>query len=218
MAWARCIAPPIRSSAATSRSRCYLPRWRAIRSGSRAFVAAVDLDPSGHRGHQALAAVLFHRKEIQAFRTAAERAIELNPIDGCNLAHLGALIAYSGDWERGCALVEQAVHLNPHHPGWYWFPLVFNAYRKRDYHGALSFALKINLPGLYSTHTVLAAAYGQLGQRDEAGKAVQELLKLRPDVALIARPALGTRFGPELAEHMIEGLRKAGLEIADASG
>jgi len=190
------------------------PLERALQAARR----AVDLDPSGHRGHQALAAVLFHRKEIQAFRSAAERALELNPMDGCNLAHLGALIAYAGDWERGCALVEQAVRLNPHHPGWYWFPLVFNAYRKRDYQGALNFALKINLPGLYSTHTVLAAAYGQLGQRDEAGKAVQELLKLRPDVALVARPALETRFGPELAEHMIDGLRKAGLEIGDAGG
>ena len=33
---------------------------------------------------------------------------------------------------------------------------------------------------------VLAAAYGQLGQRDEAGKAVQKLFKLRPDVALLS--------------------------------
>jgi tetratricopeptide (TPR) repeat protein len=138
-------------------------------------------------------------------------------MDGCNIAHLGALIAYSGDWERGSGLVEQAVKLNPHHPGWYWFPLVFNAYRKRDYHGALNFALKINLPGLHSTHMALAAAYGQLGQHDEAGKAVQELLRLRPDIVLIARPALRMRFDPELAEHMIDGLRKAGLDIPDAS-
>jgi adenylate cyclase len=63
-----------------------------------------------------------------------------------------------------------------------------------------------------------AAAYGQLGQRDEAGKAVQELLKLKPNIALIARPALQMRFDPELVEHLIDGLRKAGLEIGAASG
>jgi tetratricopeptide (TPR) repeat protein len=136
-------------------------------------------------------------------------------MDGCNIAHLGALIAYAGEWERGCALVEQALHLNPNHPGWYWFAPFFNAYRKRDYRGALSFALKINLPGLYSSHLALAVAYGQLGKSDEASKAVQELLRLMPDFSRLARPGLEMRFDPELVEHLIEGLRKAGLEIGD---
>jgi TolB-like protein/Tfp pilus assembly protein PilF len=189
------------------------PLERALQAARR----AVELDSGGHRGYQALAVVLFYRKEIQAFRTAAEKAIALNPMDGCNIALLGAYIAYAGEWERGCDLVDQTLNLNPNHPGWYWFGPFFNAYRKRDYSGALNFALKINLPGLYSAHIVLAAAYGQLGQRDEASKAVQELLRLRPDIAKIARPALMMRFDPELVEHLIDGLRKAGLEIGDAS-
>ena len=189
------------------------PRPDALERALQAARRAVELDASGHRGYQALANTLFYRKEIQAFRTAAERALALNPMDGCNIAHLGGLMALAGEWERGCALVDQALQLNPNHPGWYWFAPFCNAYRKRDYHGALSLALKINLPGLHSTHLVLAAAYGQLGQHDEARKAVQELLKLRPDIALIARPALGMSFDPELVEHLIEGLRKAGLEI-----
>jgi TolB-like protein/Tfp pilus assembly protein PilF len=186
------------------------PLERALQAARR----AVELDSSGHRGYQALALTLFFRKEMQAFRTAAEKAIALNPMDGCNIAHLGSFIAYAGEWERGCGLVEQALQLNPNHPGWFWFPLFFNAYRKRDYSGALNFALKINLPGYHGTHMALAVAYGQLGQRDEAGKAVQELLKLRPDIALIARPALGMSLDPELVEHVIDGLRKAGLEIS----
>jgi TolB-like protein/Tfp pilus assembly protein PilF len=186
------------------------PLERALRAARR----AVELDSSGHRGYQALALVLFLRREIQAFRTAAEKAIALNPMDGCNVAQLGGYIAYAGEWERGCALVEQALRLNPNHPGWFWFPLFFNAYRQRDYSGALNFALKVNLPAFYATHMVLAAAYGQLGQRDEAAKAVQELLKLRPDIAMIARPALQMRYAPELVEDFIDGLRKAGLEIA----
>jgi len=174
---------------------------------------AVELDPSGHRSYQALALAHFYRREIPAFRTAADRAIALNPMDGCSVAHLGGCIAYAGEWERGCGLVERALQLNPNHPGWFWFPLSFNAYRKRDYQGALGYALKINLPNFYWTHMLLAAIYGQLGQGEEAGKAVQELLKLNPHAA---RMLGGTRiFGPELVEHLIEGLRKAGLESPD---
>ena len=63
-------------------------------------------------------------------------------------------MAYAGDWERGCGLVERAAALNPRHPGFYWFPLFYNAYRKGDYRGALSVALKINMPGFFYTHVV----------------------------------------------------------------
>ena len=188
------------------------PLERALHAARR----AVELDSSGHRGYQALATVLLLRKEVEAFRAAADKALALNPMDGCNVAQLGTYIAYAGEWERGCALVEQSLQLNPNHPGWFWFPLFFNAYRKGDYRGALSYALKINLPGLHSTHTALAACYGQLGMREEAAKAVRELLKLRPNAALIMRPGLQVRFSDsELIEHTIEGLRKAGLEIPD---
>ena len=58
-------------------------------------------------------AAQFFRREFQAFRNSAERAIALNPMDGFTAAYLGLLIAYSGDWERGCALAERARGLNP---------------------------------------------------------------------------------------------------------
>jgi hypothetical protein len=83
---------------------------------------------------------------MQAFRVAAERAIALNPMDGFTMAYLGFLIAYSGDWERGCAVSEQARSLNPHHPGWYWFAPFFDAYRKHEYGKALEIAPRIHMP------------------------------------------------------------------------
>ncbi|HEV2134086.1 MAG TPA: hypothetical protein VGR47_07465 [Terracidiphilus sp.] len=150
---------------------------------------------------------------MEGFRSAAERAIALNPMDGFTAAHLGFLMAYAGDWERGCALSEKARLLNPHHPGWYWFPAFFDAYRKRDYTGALAIAARINMPGYWRTNVALASAYGQLGQREAGQRAVQELLALRPDFAAIARQELGKWWDPELTEHLVDGLRKSGLEI-----
>lgn len=185
----------------------------------RALLAArkaVDLDPSNHRSYQALAAAHYHRKEILPFRAAAERAIALNPMDGCLVANMGGLLASAGEWERGCALVEKALQLNPNHPGWFWFPLFHNAYRKREYREALNHALKINMPGYYFTHLALAAAYGQLGELQAARKAAHELLALAPDFPQNARSALSVWLDPDLAEHYIEGLRKAGLDIPAA--
>ena len=48
---------------------------------------------------------LFFKREIPAFRVAAERAL-LDPMDGATAVFMGLLIAYAGDWERGCALGE----------------------------------------------------------------------------------------------------------------
>jgi tetratricopeptide (TPR) repeat protein len=183
----------------------------------RAFAAAqraVEAAPSNHLAYHALASAQFFRREIQAFRNSAERAIALNPMDGFTIAYLGFLIAYAGDWERGCALVERARRLNPHHPGWYWFPSFFDAYRKTDYRGALDVALKVNMPGFWRTHLALAAAYGQLGEQEAARRAVRDLLTIRPDFAAVAREELGKWWDAELIELLIDGLRKAGLEIA----
>jgi TolB-like protein/tetratricopeptide (TPR) repeat protein len=183
----------------------------------RAFSAArraVEIAPSNHLAYFALASAQFFQREFQAFRNSAERAIALNPMDGFTAAYLGFQIAYAGDWERGCALAARARQINPHHPGWYWFPAFFDAYRKKDYRGALDVALKINMHGFWRTHLALAAGYGQLGEREPARSAVRELLAIRPDFTVAAREELGKWWDPELIEQLIDGLRKAGLEIA----
>jgi len=183
------------------------PLARALEAARR----ATDAASSNHFAYLALAATLFFRKEFEAFRSAAEQAVILNPMDSGTIAYLGTLMSLAGDWERGCALVDRAIQLNPKHPGWYWFPAFYNAYRKSDYRGALTVAVKINMPRFYATPLVTAAAYGQLGERDAAGKALRELLVLWPDFGVSAREEMGKWFDPDLAEHMLDGLRKAGL-------
>ena len=186
------------------------PLGRALAAARR----AVDLAPSNHFAHFALASALFHRRELQAGRNAAERAIAINPMDGYTAAYLGVRMADAGDWDQGCALAERARQLNPHHPGWYWLPTSFNAYRKSDYQGALDAALKINMPSFWRANLVLAVSYGQLGEREAAHTALQQLLTLKPEFGATARQELGKSGDPQLVEHLIEGLRKAGLETS----
>lgn len=176
---------------------------------------SVDAGPSDHLAHYALAHALFFRKEFPAFRTAAERTIALNPMDGDPAALLGHMIAFSGDWERGCALAQRARSLNPNHPGWYWFPSCFDAYRKRHYREALEVAFKVNMPNFWRTNMALAAAHGQLGEHEQAARALKQLLALRPGFATAAREELAKWYDLELVEHLLEGLTKAGLESPD---
>jgi len=185
----------------------------------RALVAArraVDLAPSNHLALQALGVVLFFRKNIAGCLHAAERALALNPLDGSNEAIF--LITFSGDWERGCALIERAMELNPHHPGWYRLMFSFNEYRKANYRAALDEAVKANVPGFFWTNVMLSAAHAQLGEAEAAHHAVRDLLAQKEGFAESARDTIEKWLDPQLSADLIEGLRKAGLEIVASQG
>ncbi len=176
---------------------------------------AVDAAPSNYLGHHVLAACLFFQKDILGFRRESERCLELNPLDSSTTAFQGILLAYAGEWERGCALVERASQLNPNHAGWYHFAPFLNAYRKGDYTTALKFAVKIDLPEYQLTFAARAAVLGQLGDVEGAREQLRQLLALRPDAAISVRQELGKWYQPDLIERWLEGLRKAGLEIPE---
>jgi TolB-like protein len=188
------------------------PLGRSLKAARR----AVESAPESHVSHLALAQAHYFRKELDAFRSAADRALALNPLDGATVEYLAHLLAFAGDWERGCALAESARRLNPHHPGWYWAVALLDAYRRGDYDRARAVAPKALMPGQYYSHGLFAAVYGQLGEREAAAEHVTELLALRPDFAEIAREQFGKWYLPPLVEQLIAGLRKAGLDIAPA--
>jgi serine/threonine protein kinase len=185
------------------------PLGRALAAARR----AVEIAPSNHLAYHALATALFLRREFPAFRSAGERAIALNPMDGFTMAYLGSLIAYSGDWERGCAMAKQARELNPHHPSWYWFSDCFNAYRQGAYRAALDLARKIQMPGFWRMNLALAVSHGQLGERDAAAEALRELLAAKPEFSSRAREELSKWWNADFVERLMDGLHKAGLEI-----
>ena len=141
-------------------------------------------------------------------------------MDGSNVWFVGLMLAYMGEWDRGCSLAERAMELNPHYPGKYRYPLVFNLYRKGDYKGALSEALRLNIPDLFYSPLIVAAAAGQLGEDEIAPRtAVRELagVEARHGEWMYAR-IFGKWFQPGFVEHVVEGLVKAGLEIPPAQG
>jgi TolB-like protein/predicted Ser/Thr protein kinase len=176
---------------------------------------AVAADSTNHRAFYELALAHACRKEIAAFRSAAERAIALNPMDGQVMAHIGMWTAYGGEWERGCELVRCAMKLNPRHAGWYWYTLAHDAYRRSDYPQALEYALRLNAPGLFWTHELLARIHAQLGNKAAASEALKDLAAVRPDFPANARREY-ERFFVEstFIDQMLDGLRLAGLKIA----
>jgi len=188
------------------------PLERALAAAQR----AVELAPSHALGHYALAWVYFFRKEKASLHAAVERAVALNPMDGAVIGLLGLLLHHAGELEQGCQMVERAMQLNPNYPGVLRFAGFTHAYCQGKYKEALEAAVRINMPGFFYAHAALAAALGQLGQREAAHKAAQEVLALRPDFAAVARREYAKWYEAEDIEHLMDGLRKAGLEIPES--
>ena len=182
---------------------------RALRYAER----AIDLDRTSGWSHWALARVLYFRHDLGGFRTEAERAVALAPNDAMLLGGAGAHLCYSGSWERGFALMERAIELNPHHQTWYHIPYFYDAYRKGQDEDALAAARRINMPGFFWTYLMLAAAYGQLDMASEATGAVATLQELWPGYTIQMMIELHQlwNYEDDAIERMADGLRKAGL-------
>ena len=183
----------------------------------RALVAArrgVEFDRTNQFGLVSLAQTYFFRQDLAAFRPAAERAMALNPLNTDALGILGLLIVHTGEFGRGGAIVRHAMELNPDHAGWMHFGPIWEHFHRREYERALDHANQVDIPGLFWPYLVVASTCGHLGRKAEAAAAVRDLLAIDPEFAAHARYDIGTwHFASGLMEPLLEGLRKAGLEI-----
>jgi TolB-like protein/tRNA A-37 threonylcarbamoyl transferase component Bud32 len=188
----------------------YNPRPGSLDRALAAARRAVDLAPSNPLACQTLAVALFFRKDYTACLSACERALALNPLDASNEPMF--LVAFMGDWERSCALTRRAMELNPHHPAWYRLMLALYDFQRRDYRAALDEVARANIPGLFWSHMVAAAAHAHLGDRPAARAALDALLVQKPEFRESAAELIGRWFDPRVAGHLLEGLRMAGLD------
>ncbi len=191
-------------------------RPRSLERALEAARRAVELDGDNALAHEILAMVYFHQHDLDLFRAEGERAIALNPNNSWVLATIGTYLVWTGERERGSAMVKKAVALNPNHPGWYYLGLSFTEYHKENYEKAVEYALKINLPDFHWAQVHLAAAYGQLGRTAEGRATIDQLLKIRPDFAEKAWEEWRTFNVPdEVIRRSLDGLRKAGLDVPE---
>lgn len=185
----------------------------------RALVAArrgVEFDRTNQFGLVSLAQTYFFRQDLAAFLPAAERAMAINPLNTDALGILGLLIVHTGAFERGATIVRRAMELNPGHAGWMHFAPIWEHFHKGEYEQSLEHANLVDIPGLFWPHLVVAATSAYLGRNQQATAAVRDLLAIDPEFALHARDNISSwHFASGLLEPLLNGLRKAGLTVAE---
>jgi adenylate cyclase len=173
---------------------------------------AVKLDPANPRALQALMMTLFFRQEVAEALDVGERAVAINPNDTELLGEFGARVAFSGEWERGGLLLEQALARNPGHSGYYHGMLAFIAYMQRDYERAFAEIRQSNQDKVSLYHGIAAIIYARLGMTAEAAQAGETFRKMNLRfIENLPTELLRRNLRPADRVHVIEGLRLAGV-------
>ena len=188
------------------------PRERAAEAAQR----SVSLNPTDALSYQSLYAAYYYRGDMDGFRRAGAEALRLNPNNPDIIADYGAKLAVAGGWEEGLSLIRRAMGLNPAHPGWYYTTFVLDAYRRGAYEEALANTERMDMPEHYRVWVYFAMIYGQMGRTEDARAALARLAALSPDFAAHARSDMAKwGYAPDLIEACVDGLKKAGLAVAD---
>jgi adenylate cyclase len=104
---------------------------------------AVEHDPADPRAHMVAAIAYFFSKQPERFESEVRQAFALAPDDPEILVTLGALIANSGQWQRGVECVMKADKLNSDaSAGWYQSTRYLDDYMNGAYESARDFLLK----------------------------------------------------------------------------
>lgn len=175
---------------------------------------ALALDPMEAGAHYAQGIIrLWQHKNVDQAIADIKRAISFDPNFARAYGALGAGLHYAGRSEEGLRQFETMAKLDPHYPAPYhhfWAQAHFALGHFEEAVAALQARLA-QQPNSDVSHVLLAASYGYLGRAKEARVEWEEALRVNPDYSIEERRQILPYKNPADFEHMIEGLRRAGI-------
>ena len=175
---------------------------------------AVQLDPNLTVAREHLGLVLSHMGRHAEAVAEFEKVTALNP----NFSNwrYGLALVYGGEAEKAIKVLRAITHLDPFYPAAAagFFGIAY--YTLKRYAEAQPWLLECTsrAPNFRAGHSWRAANHAQLGQLDEARRAVSEILRLDPTFTIDHKLRRLAQFRRrEDADHFFDGLRKAGLPV-----
>lgn len=172
------------------------------------------LSPGNRRCRAVMAYVHLIRNDLKAGLAEAEQTLKMDPETLFGLDGIGYLLTLLGDWERGPALIEKVIRLNPSCGNFVHYALWINWLRQKNYMEAYQETLRLNRPALFWDHLARGSTLGLLDNIEEGRKAAAKLLQLKPDFAKRGRKLIGhfIKF-EDMVEQVIEGLNAVGMKV-----
>jgi len=178
---------------------------------------AYKFDPNKDIVQTAMVLKHFTLCNKEAFYHAFEKCMKSNPKGVLRLGTLAVFSALYGNWEKGIVIIKKLMNENVNFPIYFYGILSLDYYRRKEYKQALIETKKHSMPAgpFWSPiHMHRIAALGQLNMKDEARPEIAELMRGKPDFIDKAQYIMSLFIKEEdLVEHMMDGLRKAGMAL-----
>lgn len=171
---------------------------------------AVSLDPESAVALAILGDILIYDNAPEEGAKKTGRRAENQPNHADALTFLGQLKAFEGSADEGIALIQKALRLNPHPPGWYYWLLGLAQYAATRYGDAIV-TLRHESTHRTGSQRILAASLAQVGRLEEARAEARQFLAANPHFSMDYRARTQPfRFESD-RQHFIEGYLRAGL-------
>lgn len=172
---------------------------------------AVALDEGDDFCHAVLARAHLYRRSHDLAEFHYLKAFSINPNHSALIAGLGILYGFIGEPERALSYFREALTLNPHNTAtWYWRNRAVVHLIAREYEQAIEGFKRSPIQPDW-VEALLAASHAHLGRMDEARQHAAASLRLTPNLTIAAFLKKEPHRRHEDAEHVAEGLRKAGF-------
>ena len=188
------------------------PMDRSIRAADR----GVELNPTSFWAYQMRAYAMHRGGRRDDTLFSINRALELSPNHPRALHNSAALLMSLGDWDRGMAIWQKVIKLDPTPPPWTYFTPLFVHHYRGEFEEAYRYVSMIKhspMGGWYRVAAFEAIMLAEMDRLDEAKEAMSRVLDLHPGFAETAQAELSVWFwaNPEYLEILMNGLYKAGL-------
>ncbi|MBX5106555.1 tetratricopeptide repeat protein [Rhizobium lentis] len=209
---------PAHAFLAVAHGLAYVNEWsespsKSLEQATGSATQAVALDDRYPYAHWALGVISLYLRRLDEAIREAERAIALAPnlVEGHEC--LGNALHYAGRPNEALLCFERAMALNPYYPDIF---LHFHAqamFQLGRYEEAVVILKRrlVRNPVTDISRVLLAASYGHLGRFAEARGEWEEVFRINPDYSLEHRRKVLPYKNPADFEHIVDGLRKAGL-------
>lgn len=173
---------------------------------------AVELDSQNVRALQAEMFALYFHGDVEAALKIGELALSINRNDTELVGEYGYRLALSGNWSRGCAMVEEARQRNPGPLAYYESALALCSYFRGDFREAAMWITKTAVQENPIYHVIAAAIFAENGQATDAKRERDWLLTNAPNLVANIRTEMAIRISrPQDIERLMGSLRKADI-------
>jgi TolB-like protein len=181
-----------------------------LNEAAQAARRALTSDSGDPTVHHASAVVLLWSRQYDRAGMHFDRAISLNPVDTQIRADRAGWLRYTGRREEALSAIDEAIRRSPFPPYWFWRVRGGILFDLRRYAEAIeSFQ---NMPEKdHLSNAQLAAAYAHAGEAANAAAATAQAREICPSLTVGMLAALFPIVEKHPLEHLLGGVRKAGL-------